>query len=296
MDRIKAASVFVAIVEQGSMIAAAERLGMSRSMVTRYLSEMEEWAGARLLHRSTRRLGLTDTGEKVLTECYKLQEIEKEVQFSKASEDTLPSGILRLSSSQFLGEHVLTPFINAYLQRYPQVKIDLIISNHAVNLVEERIDLAIRITDDLDPNVIAKNFGRLNSVVCVSKQYLEERGEPISIDHLRHHNCLTYAYFGSSVWHFERKGEFESVEVSGNLSVNDSAVLLRSCLLGAGISLQPKYAVLPYLVDDQLIQLFPDYTPQSLGIYGIYRSRKHMPVALRVFIDELALFIGSFDL
>ncbi len=308
MDRIKAAQVFIAIVEQGSMVKAAEALDISRSMVTRYLSEMEQWAGSRLLYRSTRRLGLTDAGEKVLAGCYKLQEIEQEVKFSSVKETSSPKGLLRISTSQFFAEQVLSPFTQDYLLRYPQVTIDMQISNHSVNLVEERIDLAIRITDDLDPNVIAKKFGQLNSVVCASPSYLNQRGNPQQIAHLQHHNCLTYSYYGSNVWQFshEKKGEREegveraekikSVQVSGNLSANDPAVLLRSSLLGLGISLQPKYATMSYFDSQQLIQLFPEYTPKPLTIYGVYKSREYMPKAMRVLIDELALYIESLDL
>lgn len=209
MDRIKAAQVFIAIVEQGSMVKAAESLDMSRSMVTRYLSEMEQWAGSRLLYRSTRRLGLTDSGEKVLAGCYKLQAIEKELRFSSVKETSAPQGLLRISTSQFFAEQVLSTFTRDYLLRYPQVTIDLQISNHNVNLVEERIDLAIRITNELDPNVIAKKFGQLSSVVCASPSYLVQRGSPQHLAHLQHHNCLTYSYYGSNVWQFSRD---ESVE------------------------------------------------------------------------------------
>lgn len=296
MDRIKAANVFIAIVEQGSMVKGAQVLGMSRSMVTRYLNEMEDWAESRLLHRSTRKLALTSSGEKVLEECYKLQEIEKGVRFVSSKANRPPQGIIRIGTSQFFGETVLAPFIRKYLDKYPEVSIDMQISNHSVNLVEERIDLAIRITNDLDPNIIARKFGDLNSVVCASKAYLVKRGTPNNIDQLIHHNCLTYSYFGNNVWNFSYKDQFDSVPVTGNFSANDPAVLLQATLRGGGISLQPKYCVSPYLKSGDLVQLLPNHVPQTLGIYGIYKSRKHMPKALRFFIDELAIYMKPLEL
>lgn len=296
MDRIKAATVFIVIVEQGSMIKAADILGMSRSMVTRYLSEMEDWAGTRLLHRSTRRLGLTDAGKKVLTECYKLQEIEKDVKFAADENLVAPKGTLRIAASQFLAERILIPYVQSYLTKYPQVTIDIQVNNHAVNLVEERIDLALRITNNLDPNVIARNFGRLNSVICASKSYLSEKGAPEQIDQLSHHNCLTYSYFGKSTWYFEGNEKEDSVEVAGNLCANDPTVLLKATLMGLGISIQPIYSVAQYIENNDLVALFPEKTAQSLGIYGIYRSRKHVSHALRVFIDDFSLYVKSLKL
>ncbi|MBB6521830.1 LysR family transcriptional regulator [Pseudoteredinibacter isoporae] len=296
MDRITAAKVFVAIVERGSMAQASEALDMSRSMVSRYLSEMEDWAGARLLHRTTRKITLSDAGEKVLAECYKLKDIEKDVQFVSSSLNTEPQGALRIGTSQVFGEKILTDFVCGYLSRYPKVSIDIQISNHAVNLVEERVDLAIRITNQLDPNIIARKFGDLRSVICVSEAYLKQRGLPKDIEQLEQHNCINYSYFGNAVWNFNGTDGARSVKVSGNLTANDPAALLQASLLGVGISQQPRFATEPYLQNGDLIELFPELEPETLGIYGIYQSRKHMSRALRVFIDELADYMMNIAL
>lgn len=296
MDRVKATQVFIAIVEQGSLVKAADRLGMSRSMVTRYLSEMEEWTGSRLLHRSTRRISLTDAGEGVLTQCYKLQDIAKEVAFTSELQGTTPKGILRIGASQFLAEHILAPFAARFLHRYPNIDLDIVVSNHAVNLVEERIDLAIRITNDLDPNIIARKFGEINSVVVSSEQYLRDHGEPQNINQLVNHNCLTYSYFVQNSWSFIQQGAHSSIAVSGNLTASDPAVLLKATQLGLGISLQPKYAVTNDFKSGQLVKLLPNYSPQPLGVYGIFRSRKHMSKALRLFIDAFAEYTRQLDL
>ena len=296
MDRITASKVFIAIVEQGSMVGASETLGMSRSMVTRYLTEMEKWAAARLLHRSTRSLGLTDAGERVLAECYKLKEIEQNVLHSAVESDATPQGKLRVSCSQFLGEKVLITYVDNFLKKYTKVDIDMFVSNHSVNLVDERIDLAIRITNNLDPNIIARKLGTLNSMVCASPSYLKAHGIPKKLDHLTQHNCLTYSYFGKDFWHFTEDKTPQSVAVSGNFSANDPEVVLKATLRGLGISFQPKFSVLPYLKTKELIELLPKYTPQTLGIYGIYTSRKYLPPSLRIFIEGLSQYFSSLEL
>ena len=165
MDRIAAAQVFVAINERGSLIAAAEALDMSRAMVTRYLAQMEQWAGARLLHRTTRQLGLTAAGEATLARCRQMLEIAESVPVAADVEPDEPRGILRMACAQSLGQAVVAPAVAAYLQRYPRTAVDLQIGNQAVDLVRERIDLAIRITNQLDPNLIARPLAHCESVV-----------------------------------------------------------------------------------------------------------------------------------
>ncbi|WP_145577817.1 LysR family transcriptional regulator, partial [Yersinia alsatica] len=172
MDRITAAEVFVAIVERGSMIAAADALEMSRAMVTRYLAQMEQWAGARLLHRTTRKLSLTHAGEATLERCRRMLEFAQDMDLVEGQEDEELRGLLRISCSQSLGQSALAIAVTEYLRRYPQVAVDLQMNNRTVNLVEERIDLALRITNDLDPNLIARPLATCHSVVCAAPSYL----------------------------------------------------------------------------------------------------------------------------
>lgn len=293
MDRITAATVFVSIVERGSMIAAAESLDMSRAMVTRYLAEMEQWAGARLLHRSTRRLSLTDAGEVTLTHCRRMLELAAAIDAAPPDEPDTPHGLLRVSCSQSLAQAALASAVPAYLRRYPRMAVDLQVNNRAVNLVEERIDLALRITNALDPNLIARRLASCDSVVCASPAYLAEHGTPRRAEELADHNCLTYSYFGKSLWQFTRAGEALSVPVDGNLSANDEFVLLAATLQGAGIALQPTYSAAPLIAAGQLVALLPDCAPQQMGIYGIYSSRQYLPPALRAMLDFLLDWFGK---
>ncbi|MGI2196968.1 LysR family transcriptional regulator [Shewanella baltica] len=311
MDRLEAAKVFVTIVERGSMVSAANALDMSRSMVTRYLSEMEEWSGARLLHRSTRSLSLTPAGEQVLDYCHRLLELANEVPAVSHAAVAIPRGLLRISCSQFLAHQILAPVVRQYLASYPQASVNIHVSSQTVDLVAERIDLAIRITNELDPNLIARRLGECESVVCAAPSYLAARAAVLHPEDLIQHNCLTYSYFGDVMWRFYQtdlaarqalvqhsdpklnQGKAFNVPVNGNFSANDSMVVLNATLAGEGIAMQPLWAAKPYLDSGQLVPLLTEFMPQSLGVYGVYQSRKHMQPALRVMMDMLVAYFAS---
>lgn len=288
MDRITAAEVFVEIADRGSMAAAADALDMSRAMVTRYLAQMERWAGARLLHRTTRRLSLTAAGEQALTRCRGMLAFAADMPALPADDASPVRGLLRVACAQSLAEVVLAPAMTAFLRRHPLTAVDLRIDARAVNLVEERIDVAIRITNDLDPNLIARRLGECASVVCASPAYLAEHGTPTQPDALTAHNCLTYSYFGRSLWEFsDPAGEHIGVPVGGNLSANEAHVLLAAAEHGAGIAMQPWYAANASIQAGRLVALLPGYTVKSLGIHAIFQSHRQMPAALRAMLDFL---------
>ncbi len=289
MDRIVAAEVFVAIVERGSLSAAAEGLDMSRAMVTRYLAQMEDWSGARLLHRTTRRMGLTPAGEATLVRCRQILEIAAQMAVADGPEADTPRGLLRIACAQSLAQEVLSAAVTAFLRRYPQTAVDLVVDNRTINLVEERIDLAVRITNDLDPNLIARRLGTCDSVVVAAPSYLAAHGTPRRVEDLAVHNCLTYSYFGKSLWKFTdtKTGVSSDVPVSGNLSANESMALLAAAREGAGVALQPAFAAAPPIAAGQLVRLLPEHVPQALGIHGVYSSRRQMPAALRAMLDFL---------
>lgn len=297
MDRITAAEVFVQIADRGSMAATADALDMSRAMVTRYLAEMERWAGARLLHRTTRRLSLTAAGEQTLAHCRSLLEIAGELVVPAQDEADPVRGLLRVACSQSLAQEVLMPPMAAFLQAHPQAAIDLRIDARPVNLVEERIDLAIRITNELDPNLIARRLGDCASVVCAAPVYLARHGTPQRVQDLAQHNCLTYSYFGRSLWEFteftDPQGQPASVSVGGNLSANETQVLLAAAIAGAGIGLQPLYAAAGPIARGELVAVLPGQVPQALGIHGIYASRRQMPPVLRAMLDALAAYFAD---
>lgn len=288
MDRLTAARVFVEVVERGSQTAAADALDMSRAMVSRYLMELEEWVGARLLHRTTRKSSLTGAGEELLPRCRELLAMADGLrELDSVSGDTL-RGALRITCSQSFAQAWLVHRVSEFIARHPDVSVDLLVNSEAVNLVEERIDLALRITNQLDPNLIARRLGVCRSVVCATPSYLRRHGTPQHPDDLMRHNCLSYSPFGRSVWTFRQDDRPWPVSLGGNLSANESMVLLEATLADVGISLQPRYSVARLLKDGTLVALLNDYQPKELGIHAVYGSRRQMPAALRALLDHLA--------
>lgn len=288
MDRIKAAEVFITIVEQGSLSAASDKLDMSRAMVTRYLAEMEDWAGARLLHRTTRRLSLTSAGEMIYQEAQKLNNIANRLPMLSQDHNDSPSGNLRVSCPHSIAYDELAKALVPFLAQYPKIEIDVRISNQTVNLIEDSIDLAIRITDELEPQLIAKRLGICHSVICASPKYLQNQALPNEPDDLLLHNCLVYRYFGQNEWCFDHDGKVYSVAVKGQLKSNESTFLTQATIEGAGIAMLPYSSVRDQLKNGSLIQLLPDYQPKPLTIYAVYSSREHMPQALRCLLDHLS--------
>jgi DNA-binding transcriptional LysR family regulator len=279
--------VFVEVIEQGSQTAAADRLDMSRAMVTRYLAELESWLGERLLHRTTRRLSLTDAGEECLAHCRQVLAEVAALEARAGERSRTPRGPIRVTAAASFGQAQLAPAIADYVARYPETRVDLLLVDRTVNLVEERIDLAIRISNDLDPSLVARKLAVCRSVICAAPDYLARHGEPATPAALAQHNCLTYSYFGRSEWHFQRAGMATVVQVGGNFSANEASVLMQAALAGAGIALQPTYLVAPCLRDGRLKRLLPEWEPLELGIYGVYASRRFVPLTLRTLLDHL---------
>ncbi|QJI27803.1 LysR family transcriptional regulator [Pseudomonas sp. ADAK18] len=289
MDRLQAMRVFVTVVDLGSQSAAADHLDLSRPVVSRYLAELEDWVGARLMHRTTRKLSLTAAGSETLPRCRQMLELCSDMQAAVSEPDEAPRGLLRLSVSTSFGQAQLADAMAEYVKRYPQVSVDLQMLDRTVNLVDERIDLAIRTSNDLDPNLIARKLTVCRSVICASPLYLLEHPQPHKVEDLARHNCLTHSYFGKSLWHFEEGGEHVSVPVQGNISANEASTLLRATLAGAGVSMLPSYQAGDYIRSGQLIRLLPEAEPRQMNMYAVYASRKHMPSALRSLLDFLVL-------
>lgn len=279
--------VFVTVVDLGSQSAAADHLDLSRPVVSRYLAELEDWVGARLMHRTTRKLSLTAAGNEILPRCRQMLELSGDMQAAVSEPADAPRGLLRISVSTSFGQAQLADAMAAFVKAYPGVSIDLQMLDRTVNLVDERIDLAIRTSNDLDPNLIARRLTVCRSVVCAAPAYLREHPQPQRVEDLSRHNCLTHSYFGKSLWHFEEDGEPVSVPVQGNISANEASTLLRATLAGAGVAMLPTYQAGVHVQSGELVRLLPDAEPRQMNIYAVYASRKHMPAALRCMLDFL---------
>ncbi|WP_028353959.1 LysR family transcriptional regulator [Bordetella petrii] len=293
MDRLKAMQVFVEVVDRGSLSAAAQRLDMSRAMVSRYLAELEAWVGARLLHRTTRRLSLTPAGAETLPRCRRMLDLMGDMHEAVAAPDAEPRGQLRVSVSLSFGAAQLAGAVADFVDRYPGASVDLQLVDRIVNLVEDGIDLAVRITNELDPNLIARKLAPCRSAVCAAPAYLKAHGTPARPEDLAKHNCLTHTHFGKSLWRFRRDAEWVDVPVSGSITANDALLLARTAVRGSGIAMLPTYLAGPEIAAGRLVPLLTGTPPEELGIYGVYASRRQMPLILRTMLDFLAERFGD---
>lgn len=290
MDRLTAMRVFVEVATSGSFSATADRLEMSRAMVTRYVGEMEQWLQARLLQRTTRSVTLTDAGEQALRRCQQMLALAEDIEEETASTATAEGelrGQLRLTCSVSFAYAQLGAAITDFLALHPLLKIDLDASEGALNLVERRIDLAIRISSGPDPMLIARPLARCDSVLVASPAYLARHGVPLQPVDLEHHRCLSYANFGKSVWELSRDERTERVAVSSHFSANEATTLLRAALAGGGVALQPTYLANPHIARGELQALLPGWELPVMAINALYTSRRHQSPAVRALLDFL---------
>ena len=287
MDRLTAMRVFVEVAHTGSFSATADKLDMSRAMVTRYVGALEQWLQARLLQRTTRSVTLTDAGETCLRRSQQMLALVDDVEEETASQDGALRGQLRITCSTSLAYAQMATAITAFLALHPQLKIDLNASEGALNLVEARIDLAIRISAEPDPMLIARPLAPCASVLVASPDYLAQQGRPRSPADLATHRCLSYANFGKSVWRFQRGTEQTQVSVASHFSANEATALLQAALAGGGIALQPTYLANPHLAQGTLQVVLPQWQVPAMTIYALYPSRKNLSPAVRALLDFL---------
>ena len=287
MDRLTAMKVFVEVAACGSFSATADKLDMSRAMVTRYVNELEQWLNARLLQRTTRSVTLTDAGESCLRRSQQMLALMENVEEETSSQDGVLSGQLRITCSVSLAYAQIAAAIVDFLKLHPQLKIDLNASEGALNLVEARIDLAIRISAEPDPLLIGRVLAPCASVLVASPAYLAAHGVLKLPSDLATHRCLSYANFGKSVWVLQRGDEVSRVSVTSHFSANEATALMRAALAGGGIALQPTYLANPHLADGTLQLVLPDWKLPDMAIYALYPSRKHLSPAVRALMDFL---------
>ncbi len=293
MDRLTATRVFITVVEQGSLTQAAERLDMSTAMVSRYLVAMEDWLGARLLHRTTRRIGLTEAGVSALSSCRQLLDLAEDVQHQAGSASRVAAGKLRVACAPSFAEAQLAGALVQFQAQHPQVSFSVLTADRSVDLTAERIDLAVRITNSLDPALIARSLAVCRSVLCATPQYLAEHSPIESLQDLRAHRCLSHAFVSAAQYRFRRGGELFEVPVEASFSTDETAVLRRAVLAGGGLAILPTYFVGEDLRQGRLVRVLPELEPEPLGVHAVYLSRQHQPLALRLLVDFLAERFGG---
>jgi DNA-binding transcriptional LysR family regulator len=275
------------VVESGSFTAAAERLGLSRPVVSKYITRLEDQLGARLLNRTTRRLSLTEAGQAFFARSQRgLQEIEAaEAEVSRLQET--PRGQLKLNAPMSFGILHIAAALPDFLARYPELSVEMNLEDRQIDLIQEGFDLAIRIAELPDSSLIARRLGPCRHVVCASPEYIKKYGSPRTPDDLRQHNVLTFRYHDSpSEWRFiSPDGRFVSAPVSGSIQMNNSLALREAVLQGVGIMLTPTFIVGADIQSGILQVVLPDYRAQEISIYAIYPERRHLSPKVQAFIE-----------
>ena len=291
MDRIISMEVFVSIVELGSLTAASEELGISRSMATRHIAALEKSLGVRLLYRSTRSLGITNAGRELLPFCQNILKQNDQLYSLAQEQQSQPKGRISLVTSISFGQLYLAQAIEQFMLKYPEIEVDLTLSNQSLDLIKHGIDMAIELSNDLPESLIRKKLADCPSAVCASPQYIAEFGTPMVPEDLIEHNCLIHKKIDSN-WHFFPKGGLKSeqpisVVVASNYSVNDSSILLDATTNGKGLACLP----LPFIVNDiqagTLTVLLKDFEVNPIGIWALYPSRQYQPKLHRLLLDFL---------
>lgn len=294
MDRLTAATVFVDVASTGSFTATAERLEMSRPMVTRYVDAMEDWLNTRLLHRTTRKVSLTTAGEQCLTDIQDWIEQAKRFQDDLTVHDAL-SGKIRVSTSMSFSFAQLIPAVNAFMQQHPLVEVDIDAQDSATDLIKEHIDLAIRITSNPDPSLIGRPIASCESLLVAAPSYLSAAAEIKQPSELKAHRCLGYKNFERHIWHLNRNQQHQSVEVNCHLTANEATTLLSAAIQGMGIALLPSYLAHSALAKGDLAQVLPQWQPKVMEVYALYSSRKHLSLTVRSLIDHLVEYFSNDD-
>jgi DNA-binding transcriptional LysR family regulator len=282
-------AVFAKVVESASFAAAARHFDMSPTMVSKHVRRLEERLGVRLLNRTTRRVGATEVGQNYYERCLRILSEVEDAERAASDLQAAPRGLLRVTSSVAFGAHQLAPAIADYLVAYPDVSVDLILKHNFVDLVEERIDLAIRQGQLSDSSLIARKLYAVEMVLCASPDYLAANGTPQQPRDLVKHNCLIYTYAASGTWTFtDPNGKGEVVRISGRILADSGDALLAFALKDAGIVLAPDYLVADALRAGRLTRLLPKYKTPATPVYAVYPHSNFLSAKTKTFIDFLA--------
>ncbi|MGE6332320.1 LysR family transcriptional regulator [Stenotrophomonas sp. NPDC077659] len=288
MDTLDAMRVFAAVVERNGFSAAAQALDMSTAGVTRQVAALEKRLSTRLLHRTTRRVSPTSAGAAYYAQCVRLLAEFDALEASIGAQALEPSGTLRINAPVSWGIARLGPLLAGYRQRYPQVELDLALSDRLVDMVEEGYDVAIRITREPSPALIARRLGQARISLCAAPSYLAARGTPRTPQELEQHDCLGYSYWASgNQWSLQGPGGETRVTVSNILQANNGDVLRQAAIAGMGVILQPDFLLEDALADGRLVRVLPEWDVPVIGIFAVYTSRSHLAPKVRSFIDYL---------
>ena len=289
MDNISEMEVFVRVVQARSFSGAARNLGLSPSAVSKQISRLEDRLGARLLNRTTRQLSLTEVGSAFFERANCIITDVAEAELAVSHLHGAPRGNLRINAPVAYGRLHIAPLLPDFLADQEEVSIELNVNDRFVDLVEEGVDVAIRIGELEDSSLIARKLAPNRRLVCASPAYIEKHGAPEKPSDLAQHNCLVYTYRAQrNDWHFDGPDGPETVTVKGNIETNNAEVLREAMLAGQGIVLMPLWLTGEDICSGRAVELMPDYRVPDSAIYAVYPHNRHLSPKVRSFVDYLA--------
>ncbi len=279
---------FIAVVECGSFVRAAEQLEASTAAVSRRIASLERALGTRLISRTTRRSDITEAGRRFYADVQNvfqlLAEAEERVRVGRES----VAGLLRVAAPLSFGIAQVAPVLPGFMRRHPELKVQLLLEDRYTDLQAEGIDVAIRIGALQDSSLVATRIGTIERLFCAAPSYLAENGEPQRPEDLRHHSCLHYSLLSvREEWGAAFGQTGEMIDIKGALSANNAEVLKDGAIQAMGITLLPRFVVDDALIDGRLRQILPGYSPPPFGLYVVRPSRQFTPARLRLFVEFL---------
>lgn len=298
VDYFAALRAFRAVVEEDGFAPAARRMGLATSSLTRQVNALEASLAAQLLNRSTRSVTLTDTGASYYDQTILVLDALDEANRSVSEASGAPRGLLRISMPVVFGSLHVAPAMGAFMRRCPDIEFDFRLSDGFVNLVEDRIDIAIRIGKLDTSSLIARKLAPNRRLICASPDYLGEHGVPKHPDDLKQHKCLCFAFSdGDRTWRFEKGGESLSRKVKGNMVANNSEMLRQAAINGGGLLMMPSWLVGGDLKAGRLTQVLPDWTAghgeTDTAIHAVYLPNRRGSKKVTAFVDHLIAHFGS---
>jgi DNA-binding transcriptional LysR family regulator len=289
MDRLTSLTAFVRVVDAGGFSAAGRRLNMSTTMVSSHVQALEDRLGVRLLNRTTRKVSLTEVGKAYYDRATQiLADLEQADDIASTLQST-PRGVLRIYVATHLVPFV-APVVTEFMSTYPEVKLELMMGEREIDMIEEGVDVAVRLIPPRDSSLITRSLATWRHVLCCSHGYIEKHGRPQQLTDLAAHNCLRHIHYPySDEWRFvDRAGAPVAARISGTLITNSGETLRQAALHGVGISLAAGFLVHEDLDAGRLVRLLPEYRPIDFAVNAIYPHRHHLSVKVRIFIDLLA--------
>lgn len=289
MDQQGEMSVFVRVVEHESFSSAARALKLTPSAVSKLIGRLEDRLGARLLNRTTRRLSMTEEGHAFYQRSIPILSAIEEAEMAVTELHAEPRGLLKVNATTSFAQMHIQPLIPDFLARYPGLRVQLTLSDSLVNLVEEEVDVAIRIADLPDSTLIARKLGPVHRTVAAAPSYIEKYGAPQTPEDLKNHNCLTLSFETSlNQWEFKGKDGPQRVRVSGNFETNIASALYDAGLAGLGLIRAADFVVGSDMKDGRLVPVLADYEMvNDVNIYAVYPHSKHLSPKVRAFVDLL---------